>query len=240
MRNLQLSSVSDKSLYALAFEIKKELSGGGLTSDDNDFSIRHIEASIRHEWANLVKQEDELNERKGIPPSADRVKSFSCLKLEDNSDFSCKCTKYGGRFKKVTIPKMVNFKGTPVISFVGIMESGLKFIPVKDILTMNATSGLIKTPQYFHAGDSLYISLSKEYSLLCEIMVMGVPEDPTDEGDMCFDIFSAEWDCPEYMKARIKANVMAGMGRNVLTTLPNYDFRNNANPTNQFVTSRTP
>lgn len=230
--------INENSLRAFAVEIQKELSGGEV-SDDSPYSLEHIELAIIHEWGRLVKLEDDLNERRGIPPSSSRIKTFPCLKLEDADDMYCRYTDDSSRLRKVEIPKMIEYKREPYITFVGRLDSDVKFIRASSINGMRATSKVLPNPQYFIQGNSVYVFLPRKYNLMCDITVMGIPENPLNTNDeSCTDIFMEEWDCPEAMKAEIKRQVHAVFGNTIIATAPNLDRKNNTSPSNEVNNSK--
>lgn len=232
--------VNENSLRAFATEIQMELSGGEV-SDDSAYSLPHIELAIIHEWGRLVKIEDDQNERRGVSPSSSRLKTFPCLKLEDADDMYCKYSNDSTRLKKVKLPKMIEFKKEPYITFVGRMDSGVKFMRSSNINSMRANAKILQMPQYFVQGDGIYVLLPRKYHLMCDVTVIGIPESPIDTNtELCHDIYMEEWNCPEYMKAEIKRQVHAVFGNMILTTAPNLDTKNNSAHGNETHNSRTP
>ena len=239
MPDITLNKVSDLSLRGMSYEIRGILSGGR-ASDDNPIPLRLIDRAIKDTYSALVKQEDDIKEQKGEALDAQRVQPFPCLKLENNNDFYCACTKTGGSFKKVRLPKFIQSKGYPYISYLGNTDMDLEFMPAMGIQDLNARIPFSGKPGYFVAGSNAYVALPKDYALMCEVTVLGIPEDPLATSGPCFDIWSSEWNITGYMRARVKQEVLAYLGNVILTTGQNRDLRNNSQSGNQFVTIQTP
>ncbi|MCE7039230.1 hypothetical protein [Dyadobacter sp. CY312] len=232
-------TVSKGSLRALAYEIKNEMSGG-ITTDDNVYPIRLIESEIKHQYGLAQWEEDKLNMALGIEPNAQRVQIFPCIPLKDNTDFYCKCTKTGGKFKKATLPKMMEWRGQSYIKYVGNTDMDLPFTTTNNIQEINATDSVLTKPSYFLSGNNLYVRLPTDYKAMCEITVMGIPESPTNSNGLCFDVWNAEWNVAEYMKSIIKAKVKQQFTPLLLNTTQMRDLRGNSQDGNQFVTTQTP
>jgi hypothetical protein len=230
--------VSSGSLRALAYEVKNQISGG-IASDDSVFSIRLIESEIKHHLGLAQKEEDVANAILGIEPNVQRVQVFPCIPLKDNADFYCKCTKTGGKFKKAVIPKMMQWRGQSYIKYIGNTDMDVPFTPMTDMQEINATDGMTIKPSYFLSGNNVYVRLPSQYSLMCEITVMGIPDDATEANGLCFDVWNAAWNVPEYMKAIVKARVMQSLVPTLVNTNQNRDLRNNSQDSNQFVTTQT-
>jgi len=238
MASFKFPKTNPESLRGMAYAIRNEMSGGSAV-DDNRFSLRQIETELRHTAALLQKQEDVANEILGIIPSEARVTPFACLTLNDSKDFNCKCTKSGGRFKSATIPKMYEWRGQPYILYVGNTELSMEFVPMKSIQEINATSDQINKPVYFIIGNKIYVSLPKKYALMCEITVIGIPEDPTATNGKCFDVWNVGWSAAGHIKQMAKDRVMQSMGGTLIQTSQGRDIRNNAQAGNQFTTTKT-
>ena len=227
------------SLRAMAYEIRNGISGG-IASDDSKYSLRLIENEIKHQLGLAQKEEDVANEILGISPSTQRVQVFSCLPMKETKDFSCKCTSKGGKFKKVTLPKMLQYRGQSYITFMGNTDTDLSFVPANNIQYLNSNVGFIKKPMYFLAGNAAYVSLPPDFSVMCEATVMGIPDDPSETNGLCFDVWQKDWNVPEYMKAIVKARVMQIFAPALVNSGQNRDIRNNASEGNEFVTISTP
>lgn len=238
MASMKFPKTSPESIRGMAYAIRNELSGG-IAVDDNRFSIRQIEMEIRHTAALLQKQEDLANELLGIVPSESRAAPFACIPLKDSSEFTCKCTKSGGRFKSATIPKMYEYRGHAFIMYVGNTDLDMEFIPVTSILEINAYGDHVNKPTYFMLGNKIYVALPKKYALMCELTVIGIPEDPTATAGKCFDVWNIAWNAPGHIKALTKERVMQSFGSTILQTSQGRDIRNNAQAGNQFVTAQT-
>jgi len=238
MASFKFPKTNPESLRGMAYAIRNEMSGG-IAVDDNRFSIRQIETEIRHTAALIQKQEDIANEILGITPSQSRITPFACIVLKDSKDFVCKCTKSGGRFKSATIPAMYEWRSQPFITYVGNSDLNMEFVPMTSIQEINATSDQINKPVYFILGSKIYVSLPKKYALMCEVTVIGIPEDPTATNGKCFDVWNIGWNAPGHIKQLTKERVMQSLGGNLLQTAQGRDVRNNGNAGNQFVTTKT-
>lgn len=227
------------SLRAMAYEIKNQMSGG-ITSDDNVYSIRLIESEIKHQLGLAQWEEDKLNQALGIEPNAQRIQVFPCIPLIDNKDFYCKCTKTGGKFKKAVLPAMMQWRGQSYIKYVGNTDMDLPFTPMSNIQEINATDGMVSKPTYFLSGNNVYVSLPTNFKGMCEITVMGIPESPTETNGLCFDVWNTEWNVPEYLKAIVKSRVMERFVPSLVNTNQMRDLRSNSQDANQFVTTQTP
>lgn len=232
---MKFPKVSKDSLRALAYEIRNEMSGG-IAVDDSRFSIRHIENEIKHIHAQVQKEIDELNEREGVLPDHARKKIFPCIPLVDTNDFYCKCTKTGGRFKKAILPKLYKWKNQSFIEYLGNTDMDFNFTPADGIFELNALPILAKRPAYTIIDDAAYVSLPEKDSLMCELTMIGIPEDPNATSGRCFDVWSENWNVDRHIKSIVKERAMMRLGNNLLKTSPNMDIRNNAQDGNQVTT----
>ncbi|MGG7664047.1 hypothetical protein [Dyadobacter sp. BHUBP1] len=239
MASFKFPKANPESLRAMAYAVRNELSGG-IAVDDNRFSLRQIETSLRHMAVRVQKEEDYANELLGIMPSPARSQVFACIPLTDSTDFDCKCTHSGARLRKAVLPKMYQWRGQSFLSYVGATSMELSFIPVQSIFELNALAGEVEKPLYFSTGSALYVLLPSKYVLICQVTVIGIPEDPTATSGSCFDVWSEDWPVPAHIKAITKDRVLQSLGNNLLATVPQRDIRNNANHGNQFVTTTTP
>lgn len=234
MANLSAKS-SDKSLRGMAIEIKNILSGG-ISSDDNTMSVRLIERSIKDKYAEVMKEEDELKERKGEKLDAQRVIPFPCIDLIENNDFYCKCTGAGGKFKKAVLPKFIQNKGMPYISYLGTTDMLSEFDIRKDIGDLNAKFGYINKPSYFVAGNTAYVAIPEGWELVCQVTVLGIPVDPLATSGPCFDVWSQEWNIADHVRSVVKERTIQFLGNPLSVTTQSRDIRNNAQAGNQFAT----
>jgi|GEM_PF-4161515 len=238
MASFKFPKTNPESIRGMAYAIRNEISGG-IAVDDNRFSIRQIEMEIRHTAALLQKQEDLANEALGILPSEARATPYPCIPMIDSKQFKCKCTKSGGRFKEASIPKMYDWRGHSLIYYVGNTDLDMEFVPLTSIFEINALGEDLNKPTYFILGQKIFVSLPKKYALMCEITVIGVPEDPTATSGKCFDVWNIAWNAPGHIKALTKERVMQTMGSTFLQTGQSRDIRNNGQAGNQVVTTQT-
>ena len=219
--------ISDTSMRAMSTEIRRELCAGGAVSDDTRLSLRHIEAEIKRETKVVIRLDDDANWVRGILPDNKRHRPLGCIPLRDTTDFDCNCIKQGGSFKKAVLPELYSFRGTRYISYLGSTDLSTPFTKFSDIFGMNAKSSYLDVPSYFLVDNAAYVYLPTQYSLLCDITVIGIPEDPAHTDGNCFDVFNAKWPVEERLKSLIKERVMQRYGRNVLGTANQQDIRNN-------------
>jgi len=228
MFNVNYPSVSKDSMRALAIEIRRELAAGGAVSDDSRLSLRHIESEIKKEYAVVVDADDKNNWLRGILPEAKRLATFKCLKLEDTQDFYCLCSKQGGSFKKVVLPKLYEWNGVSFINYLGSVDMTTPYTRLDSLYAMNATAAHLPGPSYFIVGGAAYVYLPVQYSLICEVTLIAIPANPAQTDGLCFDVFSTEWAVPDRLKSLTKERVMQKYGRNVLGTVSQQDVRNNS------------
>lgn len=234
MANWLFPKSDDGSLRAFAIKIIAKLSGLR-TTDDNPFPVRLVEKEIRDHLYLATKQEDEILEARGEKPNDQRLAPFPCLKMVESTDFFCKCTRSGGRFLKVALPKFIHWQGSSYITYLGNTELSLPFVPTKGITAINAQIDYLNKPAYFLAGQNAYIALPAGYEEMCEVTVVGIPEDPLATTGPCFDIWSTEWNIPGYMRAIVEQRVMEALNP-ALSTMQSSDYRNNSQAGNQFPT----
>lgn len=232
-------SVNPGSLRSIAQGLKLEMSGG-LATDDNVFPVRLIEARLKERMSYLQHLEDRENERLGIMPNINRTVIYKCLPLIDSDDFYCKCTRTGGKLKKVELPKFLEWRGVSFISYFGNTDMDLSFTPALSIAHMNSLELVINRPKYFLAGQNAYVSLPADYALMCEVTVTGIPEDATATSGPCFDPWSTDWKVPEHLKAIAIDQVRSTFVPTIVQTEQVMDVRNNANTDNDFITTQTP
>lgn len=226
---------SDTSLRGMAYEIRNILSGG-ITSDDTTISLRQIERSIKDIFASTMKEEDDIKERKGEKLDAQRVLPFPCIDLVENTDFFCKCTGAGGKFKKAVIPKMIQNRGLPYIPYFGTTDMLTPFDPRRDLADLNSKYGYLNVPSYFVAGNTAYVALPEDFVLVCQITLLGIPVDPLATSGPCFDVWSQDWNIPGHMRSIVKQRTIEFLGNPLATTTQTRDVRNNAQSGNQFAT----
>ena len=229
---MRFPKVSAKSFRAFAIEIRNEMSGGTAT-DDSRFSIRHIESEIKHVYGEVQKQIDFTNELFGIKPDQQRATVYPCIDLVDSTDFYCKCTKTGGKFKKAKLPQFYEWKGQPFIDYLGGTNLELPFVPMGGISELNAFGNNVNRPSYFLSGKNAYVYLPLDYNLMCQITVSGIPADPTETSGLCYDVWNENWAVPEYVKAAVKDRVRSSFANIMITTSNQADIRNNAQHGNQ-------
>lgn len=234
MAKMNFPKVSPKSLRAFAIEIRNEMSGGQPT-DDSRFSIRHIESEIKHLQGQVQKEIDLANELIGIMPDAQRIQIYPCIELEETNDFYCKCTKSGGRFLKVKLPSFYEWRGAPYMTYLGTVDMETPFVPMAGLSALNAFGEAIKKPSYFVTNRAAYVALPPRFALVCEVTVMGIPEDPTETTGRCFDVWNEKWPIQEYIKAAIKDRLRRSFANIMLTTSQSPDIINNAQHGNQIV-----
>ena len=239
MARPRFPKVSPRSLRALATEIRLELSGG-IASDDSRFPIRLIESQIRHMYGLVQKEEDVANELLNIHPDTSRVVPYTCRRIVDADDLNCSCTEYGGKLKKVALPSLLQWRGSPYISFIGNTNMSMSFIEFRDIFTLEAMYKEANKPSYFIMGKNAYIYLPDGFDQICEVTIAGIPADPTDTEGKCFNVWSDDWGIPEYMKAIVKRRVIETQAEILMNTSQGADVRNNAQHGNQFVRMSTP
>jgi len=224
----------DGSLRGFALKIRAKISGGQPT-DDNKYPLRLIEKEIRDQYYLAQKQEDEYKDRMGEKPNEQRRFPFACLDMEDSNDFYCKCTKSGGKFKRVKLPKFIEWQGSSYISYLGNTDMDLAFTQMESVTKMNAQIEQINRPAYFLAGQYAYIGLPFGYETMCQVTVIGIPEDPMATTGPCFDIWSTKWNIPGYLRAIVEQRVLEALNP-MLATNQGSDMRNNSQSGNQFTT----
>lgn len=230
---------SDTSLRGMSYEIRNILSGG-LASDDSNYPLRLIDRVIRDEYMKASKDYDDLKESKGERLDTQREVTYSCLDMVENDDFKCKCTGKGGAFKKVTLPKFIQIKGTPFIRYFGNTDMDFDFTPQPSIFEMNAYYGMINRPSYFAVGNTAYVALPPDFALMCQVSVIGIPSDPFQTSGPCFDIWSKEWNVTDYLRQIVKQRVLEFLGNPLSISSQTRDRKNNASPGNEFVTIQQP
>jgi len=229
MALMKFPKTSPNSLRALATEVQLELNGGKVT-DDTNYSLRHIESEILHVHGIVQKELDERDEAMGILPSDARLRIFKCKKLVETDDFYCKCTDPDkkGVFKKVVLPKLYEYKNQSFIKYFGNTHMSVNFTPVSNISQMNILPTLTKRPAFFMIENTAYVSIPLKFALICEVTVIGIPENPNETDGKCFDPWSQAWNVDRYVKGIVKDRVLKRLGNNMLTTSQNVDNRNNA------------
>lgn len=240
MAELLYPKASEWSLRGWAMKIRAKLSGGQV-SDDNAYPLRLIENEIKNSYALAQKQEDEIKEAQGVLPSDQRLVPFPCIPLKDSSDFTCKCSGSGGSFKVAALPKFIQWQSKSFISYLGNTDMDLPFFQFGSIQQMNAQLDFLDRPGYFLSGSNAYIGLPKKYKMICEITVLGIPEDPTDaDGPLCYDVWAEDWQVSNYMRAIVEGMVIQNLAQSLVATFPSRDQRNNSSPGNEFTTIYTP
>lgn len=227
----------DGSLRGFALKIRAKLVGGEPT-DDNKYPVRLIEKEIRDKYYLAQKQEDEYKESRGDKPSDQRKHPFPCLKLEDSSDFFCKCTGSGGKFKRVKLPKFIEWQGASYISYLGNTDMDIPFSFTENVSKMNAQISFVNRPMYFIAGEYAYVGLPFGFEGICQVTVIGIPEDPMATSGPCFDIWSTKWNIPGYLRAIVEQNVIQALNP-MIATSQGADIRNNSQFGNQNPTITT-
>lgn len=231
---------TDKSLRAMSYEIKGLLSGG-ISSDDSPISLRLIDRVIKDTYSKLIHDEDRAKTAIGEKLDSQR-NVFFCICLEENTDFNCVCTSQKGRFMKATLPKFIQILGEPYITFFGNTDMDIEFGRRAGISDLNSTYKLIRKPSYFVIGNIAYVALPAGFELIDWVGVSGIPVDPmvTSSKDICFDIWSQEWNISEHMRDTVKKEVISFFGNLITNTIPNADERNNSEGGNTFTTIQKP
>lgn len=232
MATMRFPQVSNKSLRAMAIKIRNEMSGGRAT-DDSRFSIRHIEAEIRHQYGIVQKDLDRENELLDRYPDQNRVQIYACLPLVETTDFYCNCTKSGASFKKVKLPTFYEWKGQPFIQYLGTTDVMTPFIALDSMSAISSYGDSLTKPSFFVANGNAYIYLPKKYALICEVTVMGIPQDPTETTGRCFDVWNEKWNVSDYVKGLVEDRIRRSFVNLMLTTASNADIVNNAQHGNQ-------
>lgn len=227
MAIMRFPKVSPNSLRAFAIEIKNEMSGW-IPVDDSRISIRHIESEVLHVHGQVQKELDMANEALGIMPESARLKTFKCLPMTDTTDFDCNCVGVEGKFKKVTLPTLYQWRNESFVKYFGSPNMRLGFTPVKNIEEMSTSSMTKLRPAFFMMDNVAYVSLPADFALMCTVTVLAIPENPNDTGGKCFDVWNANWKVEQYVKAAVKTRVKRNFAELVLQTSQNPDVRNNA------------
>jgi hypothetical protein len=239
MKTLLHPKVEPDSLRAIAQEVLNVLYAGSI-SFEADIPIRQIENHVLDLWSSIQKLEDDLLERKMKTPNPDRLVTYKCLDLEDTDDFFCKCSTANWSLKKLTLPKMMEYRMKPYITFVGVLDSeGItQFIKANSVQEVSSLSSALKKPIYLTIGAGVYVALPPEYSGLCEVTVIGIPKDPLSSGTLCFDPWAALPNIDKHFKILIKDKCIEFFST-MVRLKENKDILNNANDSNVVTGNQT-
>jgi hypothetical protein len=232
---MQVARLNKKSIRAFAIEMKN-IYYSFMPTDDSRFSITQIEEFVKRETSAVIKEKVERNKFLGLDSDDTLFETFACLKLEDSTDYSCKCTENGGSFKVVNLPKMLYVNGSPEINYIGLSDFSEDFSPVSSIAQANkqssGTIGLKTKPMYWISKDKAYIILPKNYSMVCDITIVAIPQSQEEAavssgGSPCS--FSEAWSVPDDVKSMVQDRVMGKLLPTIYNMRPNKDYRNNNN-----------
>ena len=217
-----------------AYEIINEIRGG-ITTDDDDISVRQIMRAIDTEYASVLQEDLDRRQREGLEINRQLYQTYSCLELEDDNK-NCGCGASICGIKKVAIPKFIQYGGKPAIGFFGT-DQGLQFsyaVNISDARTKAAPQVYGSTrPSYYIEGDYAYVVLPPKIKSLCSVTISGIPEVPSSTtGENCFDIWSSEYPIAGYLWSEVKRRVMGKDGNALITSSQVRDNLNNANSGN--------
>lgn len=218
----------------------RNLIHGGSDSTESNIPVKQIEAEIISRYNLLQHNEDRRAERELFPINPDRKVTYKCVTLQDTDDFSCNCSGQNWALKKAIIPEMMEYRGAPYIEFVGLMDNGsvVKFNKAKSVKHIELLSDKSKVPSYYLQSKNLYVFLPYEYSMICEIFVIGIPKSKFDTTGPCFDVWSNSLNIPEWMIPIIKDQIVQSFVATVLQTKGNMDIVQNAQDGNNITDIR--
>ena len=221
--------VNPKSLIGRAYEILNR-PRGGVTSDDEDISVRQIMRAIQTEYGAVLH--DDLTERlvAGLALDPQMGVRYDCLELED-AKVGCGCGSQQCGIKQVKMPTMAQYAGKALI-----FSFGTDHIPFTRVHNLSEAKTIATTkayapgrPAYWIEGEYLKVLLPAEYSEICQVYLIGTPENPSEtEVNACFDIWSEEYPITEYLWSRVKSKIMGGEINDMIKGEQFKDTTNNA------------
>lgn len=227
--------IEPNSLRAMAYEVLNVVYSGTVTAE-KDISTRQVEKHIIDEWLYVQDLEDKALEKQFKTPSPDREVTYNCEKLTETKDFYCSCSKSNWSVKKIEVPKMISYKDSPYIRFVGILddEGITKFVKASSVSDLDYMSKKVKKPIWLSMSENIYVALPPEYSMICEVSVIGVPKNPFDFMGLCYDPWSATPPISEEHRVLIKNRAVDFFSK-FLATAQNKDLLNNSSEGNRVV-----
>ena len=221
--------VNPKSLIGRAYEILNR-PRGGVTSDDEDISVRQIMRAIQTEYPAVLH--DDLIDRlvNGIALDPQIGITYECQQLEDDvTDCGCGTQRCG--IKRLKVPTFAEYGGRAVIFFFGVDAMAFTRVSnlqeAKVVATTKAYSS--GRPAYWIEGEYIKVLLPAEYSEICQVYFVAIPDNPSHTPeDGCFDIWSEEFPILEYLWSRVKTKIMGGEIRDMVQSEGLKDTTNNA------------
>lgn len=230
---LQYPPVVEGSMRQLATEIRKDLQGGGQVSDDSRLSLRQIEVLIRRVYDEVVTALDRRDFKEGKQPDPRRITKLGCYPLVDATSFSCGCTQFSWSAKEITLPRLYAWRGVPYISYLGFADMITPFVRVDSVGLLNSHASLSAKPAFTIVSDKAYMVIPDRYALICDVVLFGIPEDPTKtESNLCFDVWAQDWAVSPAIKEQIRNIIIERWGKLVIETQGLQDVRNNGSDGN--------
>ncbi len=227
MISIQYPVVAEGSLRQLATEIRKDLSGGGLVTDDNRYSLRQIEVLIKRVYDEVIVDLDKKDFKEGKMPDPRRLVTYDCLELQPTSEVSCGCQSMGWDVLEVKMPRLYAWRGNSYISYFGFADMVTPFTRVNSIQGLNSHSMISSRPAFYLQGDKAFVVRPARWAALCNVTLVAIPECPTcTTTGRCFDVWATDWAVPPFIKEKIKNVILSRWGQTVTQTAPLKDDRN--------------
>lgn len=199
------------SKLARAYEILDSMYGGSNLSDDSPRTPMLIMQLIDSVYPAVLKDYlKELEyEGKNIDPSL--LTSYTLTLSASDEEMEAGCKNF--LVKKASLPSTIQFKGKPAISYAGGIDKDYGFFwGTSSYEALSRASGgrfVEARPSYWVEGNTLYTVLPKGFSVMEEMKVVMVPEDPsaTTTG-ACFDIFSSKYPIAGHLWFKVKNQIL--------------------------------
>ena len=108
------ATIANDSLYALAEDILRIYSGGGLRNNTT-LSIPQIGHWINTHYADILHKEIQQYQRAMLPVPQDLWATLTCKKLKEEDKSGCECIKTGCVVKYITLPDYMSIDGVALI-----------------------------------------------------------------------------------------------------------------------------
>lgn len=206
-----ISKPEPQSKLARAYEILDSMYGGSNLSDDSPRTPMLIMQLIDSTYPSVLKEYLKELEYEGKNIDSSLLQTFTLNLQLSEEEMEAGCQNY--IVKKASLPTTVQFKGKPAVTYAGGIDKDSGFFygnSSYEALSRAAGSRFVpQRPAYWIESDTLYAVLPKAYSVMGEMKIAMVPEDPSAViNGGCFDIFSSKYPIASHLWYKVKSQIL--------------------------------
>lgn len=182
---------AETSYMGLAHDIRN-IASGGISVDDNRWSIRQIIFWIKTYYAEIIEEEIEKKSRGILNYKIDNtiVNDLGCIPLEKADKADCGCYKIGCTVLRTQpLPKIYSFFGKPMITYVGGIDKQSSYVMSTPQNVSAATANRFGASNiyWYFQNDRVYIVVPKSMAdiIVSCINIQAITQDTTATMPQC-------------------------------------------------------